>query len=163
MKKLFLSTLLSFAVIGLISAQSRANDIPTDKLPKEVKTVLEQYLTILRTSADIDQCAGKFLDLAGGGLVNENAKSLRQDVARFSLNKDFSNVKFYANPLKISRVNLSYSNGDGFGWSAIKGKKYKIWIEKADKSNGMPAPVTILVPEGHESIKVPKVVNIGSF
>ncbi len=163
MKKLFLSTLLSFAVIGLISAQSRENDIPTDKLPKEVKTVLEQYLTILRTSADIDQCAGKFLDLAGGGLVNENAKSLRQDVARFSLNKDFSNVKFYANPLKISRVNLSYSNGDGFGWSAIKGKKYKIWIEKADKSNGMPAPVSILVPEGHESIKVPKVVNIGSF
>lgn len=163
MKKLFLSTLLSFAVIGLISAQSRENDIPTDKLPKEVKTVLEQYLTILRTSADIDQCAGKFLDLAGGGLVNENAKSLRQDVARFSLNKDFSNVKFYANPLKISRVNLSYSNGDGLGWSAIKGKKYKIWIEKADKSNGMPAPVSILVPEGHESIKVPKVVNIGSF
>ena len=163
MKKLFLSTLLSFAVIGLISAQSRANDIPTDKLPKEVKTVLEQYLTILRTSADIDQCAGKFLDLAGGGLVNEDAKSLRKDVARFSLNKDFSNVKFYANPLKISRVNLSYSNGDGFGWSAIKGKKYKIWIEKADKSNGMPAPVSILVPEGHESIKVPKVVNIGSF
>jgi hypothetical protein len=163
MKKLFLSTLLSFAVIGFISAQSRANDIPTDKLPKEVKTVLEQYLTILRTSADVDQCAGKFLDLAGGGLVNEDAKSLRKDVARFSLNKDFSNVKFYANPLKISRVNLSYSNGDGLGWSAIKGKKYKIWIEKANKSNGMPAPVTILVPEGHESIKVPKVVNIGSF
>ena len=163
MKKLNFLIFFMFGFIFSVFCQSRANDIPTDKLPKEVKTVLEQYLTILRTSADIDQCAGKFLDLAGGGLVNENAKSLRQDVARFSLNKDFSNVKFYANPLKISRVNLSYSNGDGFGWSAIKGKKYKIWIEKADKSNGMPAPVTILVPEGHESIKVPKVVNIGSF
>ena len=163
MKKLTFLTFFMFGFIFSVFCQSRANDIPTDKLPKEVKTVLEQYLTILRTSADIDQCAGKFLDLAGGGLVNEDAKSLRQDVARFSLNKDFSNVKFYANPLKVSRVNQSYSNGDGLGWSAIKGKKYKIWIEKADKSNGMPAPVTILVPEGHESIKVPKVVNIGSF
>lgn len=163
MKKIFFALLMIGVVHNFASAQSRANDIPTDKLPKEVKAVLEQYLTILRTSADIDQCAGKFIDLAGGGLVNEDAKTLRKDVARFSLNKDFSNVKFYANPLKISRVNLSYSNGDGLGWSAIKGKKYKIWIEKADKSNGMPAPVTILVPEGHESIKAPKVVNIGSF
>lgn len=149
--------------LNLITAQSKANDIPVSKLPKEAKMVLEQYISILRSSADINHCAEKFLEVAGGSLVNENATALRQDVARFSLNKDFSNVKFYANPLKITRVNVSNTNGDGYGASAIKGKKYKIWIEKADKSNGMPAPVTILVPEGHELIKSPKVVNIGSF
>ena len=163
MKKIILSLLLCFAAFNFISAQTKANDIPTSKLPAEVKAVLEQYVSILRSSADIDQCAEKFLEVAGGGLVNENASALRQDISRFSLNKDFSNVKFYANPIKITRVNVSTSNGDGYGWSAIKGKKYKIWIDKANKANGLPAPITILVPEGHESITLPKVVNIGSL
>jgi hypothetical protein len=162
MNKILLTLLLS-AIFNFATAQSRSNDIPTSKLPAEVKAVLEQYVTILRTSADIDQCAEKFLEVAGGGLVNENASGLRQDVPQFSLKKDFNNVKFYADPIKITRVNLSSSNGDGYGWSAIKGKKYKIWIDKANKGNGMPAPITILVPEGHESIRLPKVVNIGSL
>ena len=163
MKKLFLSSLFSFVVFSFITAQSSANGIPTSKLPVEVKVVLEQYVSILRSSADIDECALKFLEVAGGGLVNENSSGLRQDIKRFSLKKDFGNVKFYADPIKITRVNLSSSNGDGYGWSAIKGKKYKIWIEKANKGNRMPAPITILVPEGHESIRLPKVVNIGSL
>jgi len=163
MKKLFISFFLSIICFGAVSAQSRTNDIPTSKLPKEVKAVLEQYVSILRNSADIDQCAEKFIEVAGGGLVNENASGLRQDVPQFSLKKDFNNVKLYADPIKITRVNVSTSNGDGYGWSAIKGKKYKIWIEKANKANGMPAPITIMVPEGHESISLPKVVNIGSL
>lgn len=163
MNKILFALLLISSVFNQTRAQSSRNDIPTSKLPAEVKAVLEQYVSILRSSADIDQCAEKFLEVAGGGLVNENASALRQDVSRFSLNKDFSNIKFYANPIKITRVNVSTSNGDGYGWSAIKGKKYKIWIEKATKGNGLPAPITILVPEGHESITVPKVVNIGSF
>jgi len=163
MKKVFFAFLLSLIAFNFIAAQSKANDIPAAKLPKEVKTVLEQYVSILRSSADIDQCAEKFLEVAGGSLVNENVSGLRQDVPQFSLKKDFNNVKFYADPIKITRVNVSTSNGDGYGWSAIKGKKYKIWIEKANKANGMPAPITILVPEGHESITQPKVVGIGSL
>ena len=163
MRNFILPFFFTLCFVITASAQSRANDIPTSKLPEEVKAVLEQYVTILRTSADIDQCAEKFLEVAGGGLVNENASGLRQDVPQFSLKKDFNNVKFYADPIKITRVNVSTSNGDGYGWSAIKGKKYKIWIEKANKANGMPAPITILVPDGHESIRLPKVVNIGSL
>ena len=120
-------------------------------------------MNILRSSEDIDQCAEKFLEVAGGGLVNEDASALRQDVPQFSLKKDFNDVKFYADPIKITRVNVSISNGDGYGESAIAGKKYKIWIDKADKKNGMPAPISILVPQGHESIKTPKVVGIGSL
>jgi hypothetical protein len=163
MKKLLSLFLFSFVLLSFITAQSSANNIPISKIPADVKAVLEQYVTILRSSADLEECAEKFLEVAGGALVNENASGLRQDVPQFSLKKDFNNVKFYANPIKITRVNVSSSNGDGYGWSAIKGKKYKIWIEKANKSNGMPAPITILVPEGHESIILPKVVNIGSL
>ena len=163
MRKLYFALALTVLVINISFAQSKANDISVNKLPKEVKDVLVQYISILRNSEDIDKCAEKFIEVAGGSLVNENGSALRQDVARFSLNKDFGNAKFYADPIKITRVNLTVSNGDGYGSSAIKGKKYKIWIEKANKSNGMPAPVSIIVPEGHESIKTPKVVNIGSL
>lgn len=163
MRKLFLAMALTILVSKISFAQYTANDIPVEKLPKEVKEVLVQYIRILRNSEDIDKCAEKFLEVAGGSLVNENASALRQDVARFSLNKDFGNAKFYADPIKITRVNLTVSNGEGYGSSAIKGKKYKIWIEKANKSNGMPAPVSIIVPEGHNSIKTPKLVNIGSL
>lgn len=163
MRKLTSLVFFTFCFIINGFAQSRANDIPVSKLPKEVKAVLVQYVDILRNSTDIDQCAEKFLEVAGGSLVNENASGLSQDVPQFSLKKDFNNVKLYADPIKITRVNLSVSNGDGYGWSAIKGKKYKIWIVKANKANGMPAPITILVPEKHESIRLPKVVNIGSL
>jgi hypothetical protein len=163
MRKLYFALALTVLVINISFAQSKANDISVNKLPKEVKDVLVQYISILRNSEDIDKCAEKFIEVAGGSLVNENGSALRQEVARFSLNKDFSNAKFYADPIKITRVNLTVSNGEGLGSSAIRGKKYKIWIEKANKSNGMPAPVSIIVPEGHESIKTPKVVNIGSL
>jgi hypothetical protein len=63
----------------------------------------------------------------------------------------------------ITRVNASASNGQGFGASAIKGKVYKIWIAKKEGAAGMPAPISIMVPEGHATIKTPKVVVIGSL
>jgi hypothetical protein len=72
-------------------------------------------------------------------------------------------VRHYADPIRITRVNLGYSNGSGYGPSAIKGKVYKIWIDKKDPSLGMPAPITIMVPEGHPTIQNPKVTGIGSL
>jgi hypothetical protein len=82
---------------------------------------------------------------------------------QFSLKKDHSNFKFYAVPLQITRVNKGFSNSDGFGASALKGAVYKIWIAKKAGVSGMPAPISILVPENHATINSPKVVNIGSL
>ena len=82
---------------------------------------------------------------------------------RFSLKKDFDNVKFYADPVVITRVNASPSNGQGMGASAIKGMVYKIWIAKKEGGASMPAPISIMTPDGHATIKTPKVVNIGSL
>lgn len=164
MKTIVLSLLFLLCISG-IKAQSKTNDIPVEKLPAEVKTVLEEYLTILSTSTTIEDCAKAFVQIAGGALVNEDDKTitLRQDVDRFSLKKDYGNVKFYQLPLNITRVKVNYSNGNGFGASAIKGKVYKIWIAKKEGQPGLPAPVSILVPEGHPTIKLPKVVSIGSL
>jgi hypothetical protein len=163
MKQFFLSFVFALAAISFAQAQGRANDIPVSQLPAEVKAVLVEYVDILRNSKDLDECAEKFIAVAGGSLVNEDGLSLRSSVQPFSLKKDYNNVKWYANPIKITRVNVSTTNGSGYGESAIKGKVYKIWIDKADKSTGMPAPISIVVPEGHASIKTPKVVNIGSL
>lgn len=163
MRNLFLGLVFILTTIASMQAQSRRNDIPVKKLPKEVKAVLIEYVNILRNAEDLDQCAENFVAVAGGGLVNEQGETLRSSVKPFSLKKDFNNVKFYADPIKITRVNLGKTNGSGYGPSAIRGKKYKIWIAKKKGVNGMPAPITIVVPEDHEFVKTPKVVGIGSL
>lgn len=145
-----------------LSIFSQAQDIPVETLPPEVKSILEQYVDILRNSGSLENAAVKFKEIAGGSLVNEDG-SLRSTVAQFGLKKDFNNVKHYANPIKITRVNVTYSNKDGYGKTAIKGKVYQIWIAKDDPAKGMPAPIRVLAPEGHESIKTPKVTNVGSY
>lgn len=162
MKTLLISFSLLFIGLGQLNAQSKRDDIPVSQLPEDVKAVLVQYIEILNSS-DLDSCARKFAAIAGGGLVNEDGLTLRSSVKPYSLKKDFNNVKFYAQPIKITRVNAKVSNGSGYGASAIKGKVYKIWIAKKSGVDGLPAPISIMIPEGHPSIKTPKVIGIGSL
>lgn len=157
----FIAVLLLVSGVSLY-AQSKRNDIPVAKLPKEVKAVLDQYVLALN-APDLDSCAVLFLPIAGGGLVNEDGTALGRDLLDFSLKKDYNNIKFYQQPAKITRVNVRKSSGDGYGASAIAGKIYKVWIAKKKGVSGMPAPVSIMVPEGHETIKTPKVIGIGSL
>jgi hypothetical protein len=159
----YLLSLLFYSFMQLSFAQSKANDIPVDQLPAEVKAVLEQYLKILSTSANLDECATNMMAVAGGSLVDEAGASLRSTIKPYSLKKDYDNYKFYASPTVITRVNKTQSNGSGFGASAIKGTVYKIWIGKKNGSAGLPAPISIMVPEGHATIKTPKVIAIGSL
>lgn len=163
-------TLLSLAATSFLvaaaspaAAQSRRYDIDPDDMPPSVRKVLERYVEILRTSGDLDTCAERFIAIAGGGLVNEDGKSLRSTVKPYSLKKDFQNIKFYAHPIVISRVAKLRPSTSGFGPSAIRGDQYKIWIDKKKGEAGRPAPVTIMVPQKHKTIRTPKVVRIGSF
>jgi len=146
-------------------AQSKAGDIPVAKLPADVKKIVEEYVNILTTSQDLDDCAKRFTSIAGGSLINEDPENvtLLSTVQPFSLKKDFNNIKFYTQPVQITRVNVSETSGTGYGASKVAGKIYKVWINKKNPKQGMPAPVSIIVPEGHSSIKTPKVINIGSF
>ena len=155
---------LLFILPYCVFSQSKTNDIPVNKLPDEVKKVLEEYIQVLKTSESLDDCAENMIKVAGGGLVNEDGASLRNTIKPYSLKKDFNNIKFYADPIKITRVNRNPNKmTDGYGESAIRGITYKIWISKKEGQPGMPAPISILVPEGHETIKSPKVVGIGSL
>ncbi len=121
---------------------------------------------MLRNSASLDEMAINFTKIAGGGLVNESAMSisLRSTIKEFSLKKDYTGIKLYAYPIVITRVNSNpTASAQGFGESAIMGRVYKIWIGKADGQPGMPAPISVLVPQNHSSIKTPKIVGIGSL
>jgi len=140
---------------------SQQKDIPVLMLPSEVKVVLNEYLNILSTSNDLDEAAERFLSIAGGGLVSPNGESLRSSVKPFSLKKDLENVHFYKVPAKIERVAKTKTGQAGFGESAIAGDWYKIYIAKAN--GGQSAPVHIVVPQNHPTIKAPKVIQIGSF
>jgi len=163
MKKLnsLLVALLLLFTCNLFS-QSKLNDIKISDLPNEVKSTLDKYIEVLNIQ-NLDECATEFCKIAGGGLVNEDGISLRSNIKQYSLKKDHDNIKFYKQPVVITRVNKSYSGGQGFGNSAIKGQVYKIWISKNEGVAGLPAPVSIMVPEGHATITNPKVVNIGSL
>lgn len=164
MKTAFLVTALTLFLLSTIQAQSRRNDIPTGDLPDAVRRTLVDYIKILRQSKSLDACAERFVDIAGGSLVNEDGRSLRGTVKPYSLKKDVQNISFYAfDPIRITRVNATPNRSSGYGMSAIRGTIYKIWIDKADGQPGRPAPISILSPEGHPTITVPRVVGIGSL
>ena len=159
---LFLLLLLA-SPLSLFS-QSRTYDIDKEDLPVEVEKALIKYVELLRSDIGLNKVSQAFVGLAGGSLVNEDGQSLRSSVKPYSLKKDYQNIKYYAYPLRITRVNRSPTpRSSGYGASAIQGTVYKIWIDKAEGQNGLPAPVSILVPEGHPSIHQPKIVGIGSF
>jgi hypothetical protein len=162
--KRFSAVIMTVLILSssLLFAQTKENDIPADQLPGEVATVLSTYIEILN-SPNLDECALRFVSIAGGSLVNDDASALAQTIKDMSLKKDFNDIKYYKQPIEITRVNKTYSNGLGYGVAATKGYVYKIWIQKIDPSKGMPAPVSILMPDAGQYVKTPKVVNIGSF
>ncbi len=162
MKKWLILGLMFGLAATLASAQSKRDDIPVAQLPQEVRSVLDQYVAALNAPT-LDSCAALFFPIAGGGLVNPEGTSLDSDLKQFSLKKDYQNIKFYLQPVKIIRVNVRWCHGDGYGASAVKGKVYKIWIAKKPGVAGLTAPVSIMVPEGHPAIKTPKVIGIGSL
>jgi hypothetical protein len=162
MRKLCFAVLAIFFIYGSVYAQSKQNDIPVSQLPQAVFKVLNQYFEILGSDS-LENCAKSFVSIAGGSLLGNSVDKLRTDVSQFSLKKDFNNSRFYAYPLKLTRVNKRFSNGDGYGETRIKGWVYKIWIDKKDGVNGMPAPISIIVPEDHPFFKLPRVIGIGSL
>ena len=165
-KHIFLRLIACFliCVSSNTQAQSKRYDIAIQDLPKDVLNTLEEYVKTLKNAEDLDACAKAFIKIAGGGLVNEDGESLRNSIKPYSLKKDFNNIKFYASPIKITRVNSNpVYIASGFGASAIKGRVYKIWINKASGQAGLPAPISIMAPDGHPTIKTPKVIRIGSL
>lgn len=65
-----------FVFSTVVFSQSTQNDIAPSTLPPEVKTVLDKYIEILNSNSHAE-CASRFVEIAGGSLVNEDGSSLR--------------------------------------------------------------------------------------
>ncbi len=159
MKKIIFLTFLIMLFNSFLFSQSNKNDIPVDKLPEDVKKVLDEYVKILSENKNIDDCAIKFFKIAGGNLLNSDGSDLYMDLKAYSLKKDHDNIKYYQIPVKITRVNKATDDYHGFEKTLIEGNTYKIWIDKKKGVNGLPAPISIIKPKKGS----PKVVVIGSL
>ena len=155
-------SLIIIAVLTFSFANAQQKDIPISELLNEVKEVIDEYVKILSTSKNLDECAVRFLKIAGGGLVNPAGTKLRNSVKPYSLKRDFTNIKSVRIPVVIARVAKTKTGQSGFGKSAIAGDWYKVYIEKVE-GGGRPTPVHVVVPINHPTIKVPKIIQIGSF
>ena len=157
----------AFALLLLSAPAARAqtpDDIPVEEVPAEVRAVLAQYIDILSTSKDLDECAERFTAIAGGNLVEEDGKSLRGGVQPYGLKKDYTDVKYYAtSPLELTRATRRPSRNEGFGPSMLNGTRYTMWIPKRKGVGGVPAPISVVVPKDHAFVKTPKVTGIGSL
>lgn len=133
------------------------------QVPGPVRGALDQYVQILAASRSLDEAVQRVTPIAGGGLVNEDGRTLRDTVPPYSLKKDWQNVRFYVQPPRITRVQVQPGKAMGFGPSAIRGTVYKVWIAKREGQAGMPAPISIMLPEPHPFVSGPRIVRIGSL
>lgn len=133
------------------------------QVPGPVRGALDQYVQILATSRSLEEAVQRVTPIAGGGLVNEDGRTLRNTVPPYSLKKDWQNVRFYVQPPRITRVQVQPGKAMGFGPSAIRGTVYKVWIAKREGQAGMPAPISIMLPEPHPFVNGPRIVGIGSL
>lgn len=157
MNRIYFSIVLFLAMSFM--AKSQSSDLDPGQLPANVRMTLSRYVEALH-SGSLQQCADKFVRIAGGPLLSDDGAQLAPNTESFSLKNDFDNIKSYAQPIQILKVNVRYSNGMGFGQTTLKGQVYKIWLGKPDGSSG---PVSIIVPEGSPTFTEPRVVGIGSL
>jgi hypothetical protein len=155
----YLAFFLMIAININSFSQSVKNDIAINELPGDVKNTLDEYVKILSESKNINECGDKFLEIAGGNLLNIDGTELYGDLKSFSLKRDFNDIKYYKIPAVITRISLETDTYFGFEKTLIEGDAYKIWIGKKPGVAGMPAPITIIKPKEGK----PKVVVIGSL
>jgi hypothetical protein len=158
---------LKIIFLSLISCVSTAsypqkNDIPVSELPADARKLAEEYINILKVGT-LDDAELNFAQLAGGDLIDEDGVTLREDVKPDALKKDRNNLKFYAIPLKIVRVQMFTKKSSGVGLGEIKGTLYKIWLARKTEDEGKPSYISVIIPQENSAVKTAKIVEIGRF
>jgi hypothetical protein len=163
MKNLFLKTIF-FLLVSCMSSigYPQKNDIPVSELPSEARKLVEDYINILKVGT-LDDAELNFAQLAGGDLIDEDGLTLREDVKPDALKRDRTNLKFYAIPLQIVRVQMFAKKTSGVGLGEIKGTLYKIWLARKSENEGKPSYISVIIPYENSAVKTPKIVEIGRF
>ncbi|MDP2388211.1 MAG: hypothetical protein Q8M29_17690 [Bacteroidota bacterium] len=150
-----MKTIVALFLLFLFSS-SIAQNIEVN--PK-AETLLNDFMKALAIK-DADESAKECLKYVHKSLKNASGDDLTKDLRNFSFKKAHDNVKFYANPVKITRVRKNGVTAIGFKETGEKGDEYSYFISKKSDVKGMPAPVNIFFPaDGGE----PKISYMGSL
>lgn len=77
----------------------------------------------------------------------KSGDNLNPDRLRFSFKKGFTGIKFYQDPVKITRVRALTTQAIGFRETAEKGKSFDYFLAKKEGVSGMPAQIRIFIGE----------------
>jgi hypothetical protein len=158
----FLVTLMFSAVLTpvalLDSAPAYAEEEKPD--PKAV-ALLDSFMGALQANGgDMDAAIKAAKPFLHRSLLSKDGSDVSPDLRRFSFKKAWENAKFYAAPVKITRMRPTGISAIGFKETAEAGKVVDYFIAKKQGVNGMPAPVKIFFPaSGGE----PRISYIGSI
>jgi hypothetical protein len=137
-------------------AAEAADDPPPD--PAAVQ-LLNDFMQALSVS-DEDASAKATMKHVHKSLLNPAGDDLSSDLRRFSFKKAHDNAKFYASPVKITRIRKTGISAIGFKQTAEAGRVDDYFLAKKEGVNGMPAPVRVFFPK---SGGAPKIAYMGSL
>ena len=150
---------LSAAAPLLHSAPAQAQ--MDEQVDPRAEKLLNDFLAALTAQPDnMDAAVKAALPYLHKSLLAPDGADVTNDLRNFSFKKAWSNAKFYAQPVKITRIRRTGVSAIGFRETAEKGKVTDYFVGKKDGVNGMPAPVKIFFPEGGGE---PKISYVGSL
>lgn len=158
-----LATAASVAVFTSSPAPAEAapGDIEVEKADPKAVQLLNDFLAALAI-ADETASAKACLPLVHKSLMNPAKDDLSSDLRRFSFKKAHDNAKFYAQPVKITRIRPKNISGIGAksNGTAELGAVHDYFVAKKEGGAGLPAPVQIFFPQGGGE---PKIAYMGSL
>lgn len=154
---LFLSVAVAAPLLHPAPAQAQMDE-PVDA---RAEKLLNDFLAALTSHQDnMDAAVKAALPHLHKTLLASGGNDVTNDLRNFSFKKAWSNAKFYAQPVKITRIRKTGTTAIGFRETAEKGKVMDYFVAKADGVNGMPAPVKVFFPDGGGE---PKISYVGSL
>ena len=167
MRRHLFACVLAVAAAAAVTGSSPAvveaapGDIDLEKADPRAVKLLGDFFTALSIS-DEDASAKACLQVVHISLMNKARDDLSPDLRRFSFKKAHDNAKFYAQPVKITRIRPKSMSGIGAraNGTAQLGRVHDYFVQKKDGVAGLPAPVQVFFPaDGSE----PKIAYMGSI
>lgn len=164
MKKLTRAGLVLF--LGMAAAAPVFDPRPVhaqmdEAVEPRAEKLLNDFLAALTSNPDnMDAAVKAALPYLHKSLLGPGGTDVSADLRRFSFKKAWENAKFYAQPVKITRIRRTGVSAIGFRETAEKGRVTDYFVAKKEGVNGMPAPVKIFFPEGGGE---PRISYVGSL
>lgn len=133
-------------------------DEPAD--PRAEKLLNDFFAALTANEGDLDAAIKAALPHLHKSLLAPGGSDVSADLRRFSFRKAWQNAKFYAQPIKLTRIRKTGTSAIGFAETAEKGKVCDYFVGKKDGVNGMPAPVKVFFPADGGA---PKISYVGSI